>query len=228
MSLPERIQRFCARVACALAFCLFAALFISGLLVTARLCKQSWAHEAIVFSHNGIFSNLLLTVLTLCAVMLFHRLLERFSGVKLGAALLGAWSLGTLALVIGANVVQMYDFAYVLEGAQLFARGNYKPMTIDYFNVYSYQLGICLPMEIVQRILPSLNLSLFMQMVNVFLSAGIAGIMAALSSITTAKKAESHLSDFFIRVLLCLFLSFSGTETVRYCHSTTFAILCQV
>ena len=66
---------------------------------------------------------------------------------------------GTLVLVLGANVTQMYDFAYVLEGAELLAAGNYKPLAIDYFNVYSYQLGICLPMEILKRLLP-LNLIL--------------------------------------------------------------------
>ena len=210
MKLFKYIQHICAKAATALALCLFAILIVSGLFATARLGKQNWSHEAIVFIYDGFVPNLLLTVLMLGAILLLYKLLERFSGVKLSTAMLGSWCIGTLVLVVGANVVQMYDFAYVLEGAQLFAHGNYKPMTIDYFNACSHQLGICLPMEIIQRILPELNLSLFMQLVNVFFSAGIAGILSVLSSILfshkEAKAAVLLYVLFLPLALQCIFV----------------------
>ena len=206
----ERIQRFCAQAAIALSLCLFTLIALGGLFLSAHLCKQSWSHEAIVFSFDGLIANALLTLLMLSALLLAFRLLERFAGVRLGAAMLGAWCLGTLVLVIGANVVQMYDFAYVVEGAQLFARGNYKPLTIDYFNRLSYQLGICLPMEFLLRVLPGLNLPLFMQIVNVFLSAGVAGCMAVYSSLVFSEqeaRASLLLFTLFLPMALqCIFV----------------------
>lgn len=207
---PEKIQRFCVQAALALSLCLFALIALVGLFLTAHLGRQSWSHEAIVFTADGLIANALLTLLMLGAILLAFRLIERFAGVRLGAAMLGAWCLGTLVLVIGANVVQMYDFAYVAEGAQLFARGNYKPLTIDYFNRLSYQLGICLPMELLLRVLPRLNLPLFMQIVNVFLSAGIAACMAVFSSLVFSKqeaKASLLLYVLFLPLTLqCIFV----------------------
>ncbi|MGN0776277.1 MAG: hypothetical protein ACI4MM_06325 [Candidatus Ventricola sp.] len=222
----ERLQRILARAALLLALCLFAGVTAAGLFVTAHLGRQSWSHEVIVFSHDGLPANLALTALLLFAVFGLYRLLARFSGVKLGGALLGAWTAGTLVLVFGADVKQMYDFAYVLEGAELFAAGNYKPLEIDYFNVYSYQLGICLPMEILLRLLPGLDLSLFMQGLNVFLSAGTAGVLAMLCRVIFSSgeaKAALLLFVLFLPLALqCIFVY----GTLPMLLLTALAMLC--
>lgn len=206
----KRLARFFQRAALLAGAVLFAGLAAAGLFVTAHLCKQSWSHEAIVFTQDGLMTNMLLVLLMTAGTLLVLRGICRFSGVKLGAGLLGAWCAMTLLLVIGANVVQMYDFAYVIEGAELFARGNYKPLEIDYFNVYSYQLGICLPMEIMKRVLPGLNLSLFMQGLNVFLSAGIAAALCVLSRVLFGEKeAKAALLLFVLflpMALQCIFV----------------------
>ena len=221
-----KLQRFCERAALFAGACLFAGLALCGLFVTAHLGRQSWSHEVIVFSQDGVLANLLWIVLLTAAVLAMHRALERFAGVKLGAGLLGAWCLMTMTLVIGANVVQMYDFAYVTEGAELFARGNYKPLEIDYFNVYSYQLGVCLPMEMVKRVLPGLNLSLFMQGLNVFLSAGIAGTLCALSQVLfggrEARAALVLCVLFMPMALQCIFVY----GTLPMLLMTALAMLC--
>lgn len=206
----KRLARFAEKTALAMSAGLFALLSLCGLFVTAHLGKQSWSHEAIVFSQEGLPVNLLWIVLLTAAVLLAQRGLSRFAGIRLGAGLLGAWCALTLMLVVGANVVQMYDFAYVIEGAELFARGNYKPLEIDYFHVYSYQLGICLPMEMVKRVLPGLNLSLFMQGLNVFLSAGIAGALAALSLVLFGEKEAKAALVLYVlfmpMALQCIFV----------------------
>ncbi|MGN0774845.1 MAG: hypothetical protein ACI4MP_13760 [Candidatus Ventricola sp.] len=221
-----RLQRILARAALLLALCLFAGLTAAGLLVTAHLGRQSWSHEAVVFSHDALPATLALTALLLLFVLALHRLLERFAGVKLSLALLGAWTAGTLVLVLGANVAQMYDFAYVLEGAELFAAGNYKPLEIDYFNVYSYQLGICLPMEILVRLLPGLDLSLFMQGLNALLSAGTAGALAALCQVIfsgqEARAAVLLFVLFLPLALQCIFVY----GTLPMLMMTALAALC--
>lgn len=206
----QKLQRICVCTALGLALCLLAVLIIGGMFVTAHLGRQSWSHEAIVFTRDGLLANALLTAATLGAVALMNRLLSRFAMVKLSAAMLAAWCVGALVLVVGAEVKQMYDFAYVLEGAELFARGNYKPLEIDYFHIYSYQLGICLPMEVVKRLLPGLNLSMFMQVLNVFLSAGTAGAMAALAQVLFSgreAKAAVLLHVLFLPLALqCIYV----------------------
>lgn len=202
----KRLRRFIVYAA----LCLFMALTGAGLFVTAHLCRQSWSHEAIVFSHDGLLNNLALTALLLVAMLALYRLLERFSRVKQSVVLLGAWMVGTLVLVLGANIRQMYDFAYVIEGAELFAAGNYKPLAIDYFNVYSYQLGICFPMEVLLRLAPGLNLSLFMQAFNVIVSAGTAGALAALCRVIFSPEEERAALLLFVLflplALQCIFV----------------------
>ena len=222
----EGLRRFCVRVALFLALCLFAGLTAAGMLVTAHLGRQSWSHEAVVFSHDALPATLALTALLLFAMLALHRLLKRFAGVKLSAALLFAWTAGTLVLVLGANVSQMYDFAYVLEGAELFAAGNYKPLAIDYFNVYSYQLGICLPMELLKRLLPGLNLSLAMQGLNVLFSAVTAGALAALCRVIFSQeeaRAAVLLYVLFLPLALqCIFVY----GTLPMLMMTALAVLC--
>lgn len=206
----KRLARFLQGAALLGGAALFAGLFAAGLFVTAHLGKQSWSHEAIVFTQDSFLANALLVLLMTAGMLLALRGIARFSGVKLTAGLLGAWCALTLVLVIGANVVQMYDFAYVLEGAELFARGNYKPLEIDYFNVYSYQLGICLPMEMIKRVLLGLNLSLFMQGLNVFLSAGIAAALTLLCRVLFGEReARAALLLFVLflpMALQCIFV----------------------
>ena len=206
----KRLALYLEKAALLLGAAMFAGLGLAGLFVTAHLGRQSWPHEAIVFTRDGVIGNVLLVLLMTAGVLLVLRGITRISGVKLGAGLLGAWCAMTLVLVIGANVVQMYDFAYVIEGAELFARGNYKPLEIDYFNVYSYQLGICLPMELVKRVLPGLNLSLFMQGLNVFLSAGIAGVLAVLCHVLFGEREAKAALVLFVlfmpMALQCIFV----------------------
>ena len=222
----DGLRRFCVRAALCLALCLFAGLTAAGMLVTAHLGRQSWSHEAVVFSHDALPATLALTALLLFAMLALHRLLQRFAGVRLSAALLFAWTAGTLVLVLGANVSQMYDFAYVLEGAELFAAGNYKPLAIDYFNVYSYQLGICLPMELLKRLLPGLNLSLAMQGLNVLFSAVTAGALAALCRVIFSQeeaRAAVLLYVLFLPLALqCIFVY----GTLPMLMMTALAVLC--
>lgn len=220
----EGLRRFCVRAALLLALCLFAGLTAAGLLVTAHLGRQGGAHEVVVFSHEAGLVNLALVALLLCAVLLLGRLLARFA--KLSGAMLGAWVIGTLVLVLGANIRQMYDFAYVLEGAELFAAGNYKPLAIDYFNVYSYQLGICLPMEILLRLLPGLNLSLAMQALNVLFSAATAFALAALCRVifspAEGRTAVLLFVLFLPLALQCIFVY----GTLPMLLMTALAVLC--
>lgn len=220
----EKLRRFCVRAALWLALCLFAGLTLLGLTVTAHLGRQGGAHETVVFSHEVLAGSLASMALLLLALLLLIRLLARLP--RLSGALLGAWMIGTLVLVLGANIRQMYDFAYVIEGAELFAAGNYKPLAIDYFNVYSYQLGICFPMEILLRLLPGLNLSLAMQALNVLFSAATALALAALCRVIFSSAEERAALLLFVLflplALQCIFVY----GTLPMLLMTALAVLC--
>lgn len=202
----RRVPRLCATAVLVAILCLFAGLAAAGCLVTARLGATAEAGEAITFVREGLIPCAALTALMLLALAAMHRLLERLVRFHLTAALCALWLAMALTFLLGANVRQMYDFAYVSEAAQLFAQGNYKPMTIDYFNVCSYQLGICLPMEIVLRLIPGLNLNLLMQGLNAVLSIATAGVLAALAQLVFGdggvRRAALLLSVLFLPMLL--------------------------
>lgn len=222
----KRIQRLSVRAVLLAALCLFAVLAAAGMFVTAHLGKQSWSHEAVTFVFDGLGTNLLLTGVLLLAMLAALAFIERFALIRFSSVSLCLWGAAALVLVLGANVRQMYDFAYVLEGAELFAGGNYKSLEIDYFNVYSYQLGICLPMEVLARLLPAADLGLLMQALNVVLCALTAGVLAALSQVLfsreQAKAAVLLQIGFLPMALQCIFVY--GTLPMLFCTSA--ALLC--
>ena len=67
----DGLRRFCVRAALCLALCLFAGLTAAGMLVTAHLGRQSWSHEAVVFSHDALPATLALTALLLADRIVF-------------------------------------------------------------------------------------------------------------------------------------------------------------
>lgn len=175
-----RVQRFLGTAAMGLAMCVLAAIAVSSLFVTARLYSSGRRSEDIAFLRDALLPNLALTLGLLAVLVLAYRLLVRCARRRLTAGLCALWLALTLILVLGTNLGQMYDLAYVCEAAQLFAQGNYKAMQVDYFNAYSYQLGFCLPMEMLLRLLPGIDLNRFMQALNAVLSLATAGALSAL------------------------------------------------
>lgn len=225
----RRAPRFCVTAVLAAVLCFFAGLAAAGLFVTARLGATAEAGEMITFVREETLRCAGLCALLLSAIAGMHRLLEHFAHLRLTAGLCALWLAGTLVFLLGANVRQMYDFAYVSEAAQLFAQGNYKPMEIDYFNVYSYQLGICFPMEVLLRFFPGLNLNLFMQGLNAVLSIATAGVLAALAQMIfdgrPVRRAVILLSVLFLPMML---YSIYVYGTLPMLFLTACAMLCFV
>lgn len=149
---------------------ILAGFVLAGLFVSAHLGADSGRSEAITFVRLNIASSTILPILALGAVMLIKKSMEHCTYMSIGMAVL--FTVVSLVVVWGLGAQQIYDAGTITEAARLFAQGNYKMMESDYLNVYSYQLGMCLPMEILLRIFKGADLNMMMQCINVFLTAG--------------------------------------------------------
>lgn len=186
-------------------------LLATGFLAVSHLFETSHLYagatpESITMQYDAFLPNLTLTACLIILMLGIFRIL-RYRRSKIVLMLLGAAG-ATLSIVFltGANTTQIYDFYYVIEAAELFAKGNYKSLGVDYFHVYSYQLGFCLPLEILLRIFPSLDINRFMQAANVVLNVASAGVMAVLCAELTGDRCLGKMTMAMSLLFLPLFL----------------------
>lgn len=172
----ERLRRFCICAALGMALALVGALALGGLGMTAVLR----APETVRYAMGGAAGHLLGMALMVLAALGLARLFARFARIRLTAVTTMVWALLAAAFLLGCATRQEVDFAYVCEAAERFAQGAYGPLTSDYFSAYSYQLGTCLMLEVVLRLLPGVDIQVLMQGLNVLMSVAAAGMLAAL------------------------------------------------
>ena len=177
----ERAQRLCIRAALLLVLAALLCFAVCGLFVRVEVGSSEQAVEVVTFVREAFWPNLAATAVLLTALLAVSRLLTGRVGRRVLAAAAVLLTCGSMTFLLGARTPQSYDAAYVMEAAQLFAQGNYKVMQQEYFHACSYQLGLCLPMEIVLRLLPGLDLNLFMQGLGVVLNASCVAMLAWLA-----------------------------------------------
>lgn len=204
MTKMARVQRFLISAALALF------VLTVGYLAVSHLFETSYLHagaipESVTLRRDALLPNLILTAGLLALLLGISCMLKhKRSGIVL--ALLGVvGAAASASFLVGANTTQIYDFQYVIEAAQLFAKGNYKPLGVDYFHIYSYQLGFCLPMEVLLRIFPQLDVNRFMQAVNAVLSVASAGLMAMLCAELTGDRRMGRMTMAMSFLFLPLF-----------------------
>ena len=186
----SRIQRFCTAAVVGVVSILLAVLSFTALGVTAHLGTWGGRSEAIEFVRLPILLSAVSTLAALAAAAGTNAFLRRFAKIRLSGVLTAFWAVGALALTVGMGTRQIYDSATAVEAGRLFAQGNYKLMSGEYINACSYQLGLYLPLEILARILPQADLNLLMQGVNVMLSVGTAGALAAFAQAAFERERE--------------------------------------
>ncbi len=189
----ERVQRFL--ISAALILCTL----VLGVLAVSHLFETSYLHagripESVTMLRDNLPLNLILTAALITVLLaLYHVCRKNKSGAVILCVGLAA-AAAAAAFLVGARTTQIYDFQYVLEAAQLFAKGNYKPLGVDYFHIYSYQLGFCLPLEVLLRLFPALDINRFMQAVNVLLNLGSAVVMAVLCAELTQERRMGRMT----------------------------------
>ena len=202
----KRFTRFCGGAAMIMLLLILVPVAVCGLKWTVFESIYGKYEESITFIAHNLPVNLLLTAAALFALFVCHRLIERFARVHLDKALVLLWMAAALFWVLGVGLVQEVDCKDVMDAAKLFARGNYRPMRIAYFSAYPYQLAVCLFEEAVIRLLPFVDVNLFMQVLNVVCSTCTMGLLCALAQMMfesrSARIATQVMAMAFVPMLL--------------------------
>ena len=208
----ERFVRFCGGAALALLLAVLIPLAVSSLGITVFESIYGNYEESITFLRDSVLPNIALTLLVLAALLGCRALLERFARVRLSLVCCAVWLAVALLWIVGIGLQQEVDCKDVVDAAILFSRGNYRPLRVAYYSAYPYQLAVCLFLEVILRLIPGVDINLFMQVLNVLLSTCTMGLLAALSALVF----EDERARLGTQVMLMAFVPFLLFNTYVY------------
>jgi len=174
-----RGSRILSRAAVLLLMGILLWLLVLSIKTLALLGLDGPFEDSIRFLPENILANTLLTAAAIAAILTVKALLERVGGMKLSAGMLALWAGAALVWVLAVGLISETDFGCVVDSSERFAQGDYELLHWGYFRGSSFQLGICLVIDTVKRLLPLLDVDVVMQCLNVFASIGFMGLLAA-------------------------------------------------
>lgn len=176
-----------------LLLCILVPLTLCSMTVFAQLGLDGPYEDSIRFLPERLVPNLLLTAAAISALTGMRALMERLMGVRLTAGMMAAWAAAALLWIVAVGLISETDFGCVVDSAERFAQGDYELLHWGYFRGSSYQLGICLLIDVVKRLLPMLDVDIVMQCLNVLLSVGFMGMLAAFGQEVLEVSAKTTL-----------------------------------
>lgn len=168
-----------SRIALVLLLCILLWLTVNSITTLALLGLDGPFEDSIRFLSENILVNLILTAAAIAGILAVKALLERVGGLKLSTGMLALWAAAALVWVLAVGLISETDFGCVVDSSERFAQGDYELLHWGYFRGSSYQLGICLVIDTIKRLLPMLDVDIVMQCINVFLSVGFMGMLSA-------------------------------------------------
>ena len=205
-SVSQKAARFLTLAALIVFACVLALVTLGALGTTASSAvANNRMNQRVMLARDG-FGGLALTAALLLALAAVHAFLRRRAGRRAFAAALALWTAAALCFVLAVGLLPRADSALVIEAAKRFAAGDFSPLEGEYFSRVSYQLGICLPLEGLARLLPGLDLNLLMQALNCAISAALmallCGLAGGLSGDARTSGAAALLYMAFVPMLL--------------------------
>ena len=205
-SVSQKAARFLTLAALIVFACVLALVTLGALGTTASSAvANNRMNQQVTLARDG-FGGLALTAALLLALAAVHAFLRRRAGRRAFAAALALWTAAALCFVLSVGLLPRADSALVIEAAKRFAAGDFSPLEGEYFSRVSYQLGICLPLEGLARLLPGLDLNLLMQALNCVISAALmallCGLAGGLSGDARTSGAAALLYMAFVPMLL--------------------------
>lgn len=181
------------RAALAAFVLLLAALTLCALALTAQNgVGDNRMLQVVTLARQPFLKSLSLSLCMLAALAGIHVLLEKIGGVRLNAGLCALWLAAAVFWIWAIGMRQRADAQLVMADASQFARGYYGALSEDYLQVYTYQLGLCLPLHVLAKLLsdPALGqLDFAAQCLNAALGIAGAGVLAALAQEIFEKRA---------------------------------------
>lgn len=197
----QKLARFLALAALIAFLCVLSGVTLGALTTTASsVVAENRMNQRVTLSRDGL-AEIAWTALLLAALCGLHALTRRW-GRRAEAVVLALWTAAALCFALGVGLVPRADSALVIDAATRFAAGDFSPLEGVYLNRVSYQLGICLPLEGLARLLPGVDLNLLMQAVNCVLSAAL---MAQLSRLAGELAGDARVA----RAAMLLYLLFA-------------------
>ena len=205
-SVSQKAARFLTLAALIVFACVLALVTLGALGTTASSAvANNRMNQRVMLARDG-FGGLALTAALLLALAAVHAFLRRRAGRRAFAAALALWTAAALCFVLAVGLLPRADSALVIDAAKRFAAGDFSPLEGEYFSRVSYQLGICLPLEGLARLLPGLDLNLLMQALNCVISAALmallCGLAGGLSGDARTSGAAALLYMAFVPMLL--------------------------
>ena len=200
-----RTARFLSACALALFLLIMAGLACSALGMTAKASiAMNYLNLSLDLVRDHVVPNLLLTAALLLVLAWLVCLTARFRWLWI--ALCAAWTVAAIGFVLGGGFTQRGDSCMIIWAAECFASGDYLPMQSEYFQGYSYQLGICFFLELIKRLFPSANLMLLMQCLNALLSAGIIAALTGVAVMLHRREGTEAASMLLFLAFVPFFL----------------------
>lgn len=192
-ALRKSAAHFLQQAALAAFVLLLAALTLCALALTAQNgVGDNRMLQVVTLARQPFLKSLSLSLCMLAALAGIHVLLEKIGGVRLNAGLCALWLAAAVFWIWAIGMRQRADAQLVMADASQFARGYYGALSEDYLQVYTYQLGLCLPLHVLAKLLsgPALGqLDFAAQCLNAALGIAGAGVLAALAQEIFEKRA---------------------------------------
>lgn len=161
----QRLSAFLAGAALTLAVVLLVVLALSAHIVTVHESHENDPmNELVVFWQDNPLWSAAATAAAIAAMMAMHALVVKGKKLHLHRLLFLLWMTVSALWLWGIALAPRADSQRVVEAAMMLAQGNYAPMHDIYFNDSSYQMGICLVLEMIRRLLPSHDLAMVVQL----------------------------------------------------------------
>ena len=190
--------------ACILFTLIVAATAVHALSLLARLTVDGYFAEGVLYLKENLTHSVLLTACAILAFLFAHAILQKMN-IRIEHGLLLLWLVAALAWVIGVQVQQNSDPAALLQTAYEFAEDDFRDLTWGYYMGCPFQLGMVLLLEIIIRMLPSLDGNIVMQCMNCVFAVTTIGFLTGFAQYVSGEK-ERTATLLLLMTCLPLFL----------------------
>lgn len=226
----QKLSAFLSGAAIVLFVLVVLTLAVGSHFVTAHESNDhAQTSDMIVYWQDNLGISLMKTICALGVLLLLERILKMGKGrFRLSYVALGLWLAITVFWICGVRMQPRTDPLMVMSAAEAFAEGDFSPLKeTPYFSDWSHQLGFCLVLEVLKRLLPFADLALTVQILNVIASAAAVCALEKSMRIFTATSEHKYTLYalyllFLVMPLYCIYVY----GTIPMLASMAWAVFC--